>query len=188
VDGGDWVALGAVATSAIVSLVAIFQGPVISTRQQRQAEHEKHIRDRRADAYIAQLASVLRQMAYMKQTYPLGPFDTDEPSPPSDEERSLTIARVMAYGSERMKGLVKDWEGLTLEFKWQAWMLVPLGKDKVKVSDDRQKESLRKMGEIMEGADKLFEDIEKAVADELQISLPVVPQDPSDRFNAWLDR
>jgi hypothetical protein len=40
VDGGDWVALGAVATSAIVSLVAIFQGPVISATQQRQAEHE----------------------------------------------------------------------------------------------------------------------------------------------------
>jgi hypothetical protein len=200
VDGGDWVALGAVVASALVSLVAIFQGPVISATQQRQAEHEKHVRDRRADAYIAQLVSVLRQMAYMNRVHPpghpLGPPETDDPSPPSDEERWLTTARVMAYGSERMKGLVQEWDGLVLMFKGLAIVLsspIPAPwKDEEShdsESDSREQEDwYKKMVEIRTDAEKLFEDIEKTVADELQISLPVVPQDPSDRFNAWLDR
>lgn len=186
VDGRDWVALGAVAISSIVSLVAIFHGPVISTIQQRQAEHEKHVRDRRADAYIAQLVSCLRQVAYMRSVYPLGSPTTDEPSPPSDEERWLTTARVVAYGSKRMKGLVNEWEQLVWRFKWEAWLLDPMFGDEE--SDDSRKERYRKMGQIRADADKLFKEIENTVADELQMSLPVVPQDPSDRFNAWLDR
>jgi hypothetical protein len=46
--------------------------------------------------------------------------------------------------------------------------------------------SSKKMEEVLTHAEGLVKDIEKTVADELQISLPVVPQDPSDRFNAWL--
>jgi hypothetical protein len=167
-------------------LVAIFQGPVISATQQRQAEHEKHVRDRRADAYIAQLVFVLRQMTYMKSVYPIGDPDADEPSPPSDEERWLTTARVMAYGSEHMKGLAKEWERLISRFKYEAFMLSPTWE--ALETDDSRKERSRKIEKVLTHAEELFKDIEKTVADELQISLPVVPQDPSDRFNAWLDR
>jgi hypothetical protein len=169
---------GAVAISSIVSLVAIFHGPTIAATHQRQAEHEKHVRDRRADAYIAQLVSCLRQVAYMRSVYPLGRPTTDEPSPPSDEERWLTTACVLAYGSERMKGLVNEWERLVWRFKWEAWLLDPMFGDEE--SDDSRKERHRKMGQITADADKLFKDIENTVADELQMSLPVVPQDPSD--------
>ena len=149
--GSDWVALGAVVTSAVVSLVAIFKGPTIAATHQRQAEHEKHVRDRRADAYIAQLVSVLRQTVYMKSVYPLGRSTTDEPSPPADEERWLTEARVIAYGSERMKGLVNEWEGLVLRFKWEASLLDPMfwdEEDEEEEFKDDRKKRYRKWGRL----------------------------------------
>jgi hypothetical protein len=55
-DGGDWIALAAVASVTLVGFV----GPIINGVQQRRAEHDKHTRDRRADSYIDMLISLER--------------------------------------------------------------------------------------------------------------------------------
>jgi predicted nucleotidyltransferase len=69
-----------------------------------------------------------------------------------------------------------------------SFVLDPMFWDMEEEPEDSRKKRYRKMGEIITNADKVLKDIEKTIANELQISLPIVPQDPSDKLNAWLDR
>lgn len=191
-DSGDWIALAAVVSVTLVGFV----GPIINGVQQRHAEHEKHTRDRRADAYIDMLISLERDCAWMERTYPLmGPVP-DPPAPPTDREYWTLRSRVAAYGSDRVKALLEKWnKEITREF-WLGAMYLrdmeevgkaggPIKREEWGTTRGGQYEKLH--GILAEGRVRLVE-IQRVVARELQIAPPLARQDPSDRFNAWLER
>lgn len=192
-DSANWIALAAVVSVTLVGFV----GPIIAGVQQRRAEHEKHNRDRKADTYIDMLVSRERDCAWMERTYPfIGPMP-DPPAPPTDQEFWTLKARVAAYGSHRVKTLLEHWnQKITREFWLGAMYLRDMEEaGKMGRAISRQEwgttrtDQYRKLQGIRGEARKRLEEIQRIVASELQIAPPAAArQDPSDRFNAWLER
>jgi hypothetical protein len=191
----NWIALAAVVSVTLVGLV----GPIINGIQQRRAEHERHDRDRKANTYIDVLSSLERDYAWMERTYPIIGIDRmpDPPAPLTDQEFWTLRARVAAYGSDRAKALLEHWnQKITREF-WLGAMLLRDMEEAGKMSRaiSRQEwgttrtDQYRKLQGIRGEARKRLEEIQRVVASELQIAPPsAARQDPSDRFNAWLER
>lgn len=192
-NGSEVIALVAVGGGVLVGVV----GPIIAGAQHRRAEHEKHNRDRKADTYVDVLVSLERDYAWMERTYPfIGPM-LDSPAPPTDQEFWTLKARVAAYGSDRMKALLEHWnQMITREFWLEAMRLRDMEEaDKIGGAITRGEwgttptEQHRKLREIRGQAKTLLTEIQRIVAYELQISPPSgAREDPSDRFNAWLER
>jgi hypothetical protein len=194
VDGSEWIALVAVGGGVLVGFV----GPIIAGAQQRRAEHEKHTRDRRADTYIDMLVSLERDLTFMARTYPIIGPAPEPPAGPNDQEHWTLNARVAAYGSKQVQALLDRWnEKIVREFWLESATLRDMESSERRLSRAVARdewgatptEQYRKLQDIRGQAKALLTEIRRVVAYELQISSPSgARQDPSDRFNAWLDR
>jgi hypothetical protein len=193
VDSANWIALAAVASVTLVGVV----GPIITGVQQRRAEHEKHVRDRRADVYIDMLAWLEQARVSMERTYPSIGSLPEPPAPPTEQEQWMLNARVAAYGSERVKRLLEEWNQKILhEFTLGALYLKDMEEAQKAGGRITREEwgitlrgQYRKLQGIRDQARVRLEELQRVVARELQISpRSAARQDPSDRFNAWLER
>jgi hypothetical protein len=193
VKGGDWIALAAVASATLVGFV----GPIVAGVQQRRAEHEKHMRDRRADTYIDMLVSLERDLTFMARTHPIIGPAPEPPAGPTDQEHWTLNARVAAYGSRQVQALLDRWnEKIVREFVLEAATLRDMQSAERGTRRELMQEwgtmpsqQFEKLQEIRGQARQLLTEIQRVIAAELQISVPpAVREDPSDRFNAWLDR
>jgi hypothetical protein len=193
VNGGDWIALVAVASATLIGFV----GPIVAGVQQRRAEHEKHVRDRRADTYIDMLVSLERDLTFMARTHPIIGPAPEPPAGPTDQEHWTLNARVGAYGTKRVKALLEQWnEKIVWQFLLEAARLRDLESAEGGTHRELMHEwgttrvqQYEKLQEIRGHARQLLTEIQQVIAAELQISVPLaVREDPSDRFNAWLER
>jgi hypothetical protein len=192
VDSGNWIALAAVVGVTLVGFV----GPIIAGVQQRRAEHEKHTRDRKADTYIDMLVSLERDCAWMERTYPIIAPMPDPPEAPTDQEYWTLRARVAAYGSERVKTLLEQWnQKITREFWLGATYLRDMeeaGKTGRAITREEwgttRGGQYEKLHGLRNEARARLVEIQRVVASELQIAPPSAWQDPSDLFSAWPER
>jgi len=120
----------------------------------------------------------------------------DPPAPPTDQEYWLLRSRVAAYGSDRVKALLEKWnKEITREFWLGAMYLRDMdeaGKTGRAITREEwgttHGDQYKKLHSLRdEGRARLLE-IQRVVAGELQIAPPSPWQDPSDRFDAWLER
>jgi hypothetical protein len=186
-DSSDWIALAAVASATIVGCV----GPMVAGAQRRQADHEQHMRERRADIYIDMLVFLRRTQVVMDRTAPVIGSTTEPPPLPPDEEYWRLDARVSAYGSKRMDALTDKLRMTTQEFGMEAQKLGTILKHESRHGTPSplgdSADQYQALEAIRTEARTMLADIKRQVAKELQVGLSA-GADPSDRLNAWIEQ
>lgn len=121
----EWVSSVSTATVGVVAILGTNWAANRGRRHEREMAEERHsherlttheqwIRDHRKDTYISLLDHAEAVGLFVQRIHPM--MDTNPPRPepelPGDEQQQHVRARVIAFGSEAVKGRMKEWHTL----------------------------------------------------------------------------